>query len=289
MLYASSQEWKNADQKRIMLFGMSGLGKSYLSNILRDSGSWFHYSVDYRIGTRYMGEHIVDNFKVEAMQNPFLEELLRSDSIYIASNITFNNLAPLASYLGKPGNKDKGGITFEEYLRRQRLHKKAEIAAMLDTRHFIDRSKQLYGYDNFVCDTSGSIVEIVDEEDENDPVMREVTQDLLPIWLKGSEAHTEILIERFSKNPKPMYYNEAFLLEAWQNYLREQEVSEEEVDPNHFMLWGYRKLIESRASRYEKLANRWGITIEAEKLADIKTAAQFNDLIEQALDIKKTL
>ena len=39
---------------------------------------WFQYSVDYRIGTRYMDEHIVDNFKREAMGNPFLAELLRS-------------------------------------------------------------------------------------------------------------------------------------------------------------------------------------------------------------------
>ena len=67
MLYNSASDWTNASQKRVMLFGMSGLGKTYVSNILRASG-WFHYSVDYRIGTRYMGEHIVDNFKSEAMK-----------------------------------------------------------------------------------------------------------------------------------------------------------------------------------------------------------------------------
>jgi hypothetical protein len=87
--------------------------------MLRESGGWFHYSIDYRIGTRYMGEHIVDNFKREAMRNPFLRELLLSDSIYIASNITFDNLAPLSTYLGKPGDPAKGGLSFSEYLRRQ--------------------------------------------------------------------------------------------------------------------------------------------------------------------------
>ena len=55
MLYRSADDWRNATEKRIMLFGMSGLGKTYISNLLRASGSWFHYSVDYRIGTRYMG------------------------------------------------------------------------------------------------------------------------------------------------------------------------------------------------------------------------------------------
>ena len=39
-----------------------------------------------------MGEFIVDNFKREAMKVPFLRDLLRSDSIYLNSNITFDNL-----------------------------------------------------------------------------------------------------------------------------------------------------------------------------------------------------
>ena len=78
MLYTTAAEWEAAPQKRIMLFGMSGLGKTHISNILRAEGNWFHYSVDYRIGTRYMGEHIADNFKREAMKVPLLRELLIS-------------------------------------------------------------------------------------------------------------------------------------------------------------------------------------------------------------------
>ena len=85
-------------------FGMSGLGKTHLAKLLRDGGDWFHYSVDYRIGTRYMGEYIADNFKREAMRVPLLRELLLTDSVYISSNITFDNLAPLSTYLGKPGD-----------------------------------------------------------------------------------------------------------------------------------------------------------------------------------------
>ena len=152
----------------------------------QQGGGWFHYSVDYRIGTRYMGEYIADMFKREAMKQPLLRELLLSDSVYIASNITFANLAPLSTYLGKPGDPAKGGLPFAEYVKRQAQHREAEIAATLDTARFIDRAEDLYGYRDFVCDTSGSICEVVDADDPDDPVMRQLSDSLLLVWIKGS-------------------------------------------------------------------------------------------------------
>ena len=109
MIYTSRNTWAEAPHRRVALFGMSGLGKTHMSTTLRASGEWFHYSIDYRIGTRYMGEFIADNAKREAMKVPLLRELLMTDSVYIASNITFDNLAPLSTYLGKPGDPaDRG-------------------------------------------------------------------------------------------------------------------------------------------------------------------------------------
>ena len=96
MIYKSASDWQNNPQKKILLFGMSGLGKTHTSNMLRASGEWFHYSIDYRIGTRYLGEQIVDNFKQEAMQNQFLKGLLKTDSIHIGSNISFDNSLSLS-------------------------------------------------------------------------------------------------------------------------------------------------------------------------------------------------
>ena len=63
MIYTSASDWRAAPQKRVLFFAMSGLGKTYLSSMLRQTGDWFHYSIDYRIGTRYMGEYIADNAK----------------------------------------------------------------------------------------------------------------------------------------------------------------------------------------------------------------------------------
>ena len=284
MIYATAEDWARAPAKRIGLFGMSGLGKTHVSNLLRSSGGWFHYSVDYRIGTRYMGEHIADSFKAEAMNVPYLADLLRSDSIYIASNITFNNLAPLSVYLGKPGDPAKGGLPFEEYLRRQELHRQAEISAMLDTAHFIDRAKRLYGYDHFVCDTSGSLCEVVDPEDAADPVLNALSATLLLIWIEGSEAHTQELVRRFDRAPKPMYYQREFLEAAWSEYLMKNNVKEGDVDPDDFVRWTYARALAHRQPRYRAMADKWGITLKAEDVAGIAVPDDLDRLVMQALE-----
>lgn len=282
MLYSSAAEWLSAPHKRVMLFGMSGLGKTHVSNTLRTSG-WFHYSVDYRIGTRYMGEHIVDNFKTEAMKNPFLANLLRDDSIYIGSNITFDNLAPLSTYLGKPGNPDQGGISFPEYTRRQTLHAKAETSAMHDTIQFIDRARSLYGYEKFVCDTSGSMVEIINADSPADPVMAELSEHILPIWIEDTQAHIEDLVKRFSMAPKPMYYQPEFLERLWSEYLANNALTEPDVDPDEFIRWGYRMLLDHRVPRYRKIAERWGIKVHADDIAKVRNTDEFVALIARAL------
>ena len=283
MLYESKSDWDNAPEKRVMLFGMSGLGKTHISNLLRSEGDWFHYSVDYRIGTRYMGEHIADNFKREAMKVPLLRELLMSDSVMIASNITFDNLAPLSTYLGKPGDPDKGGVPWEEYLRRQEQHREAETAAMLDTGHFIRRAKELYGYDNFVCDTSGSVCEIVDPANPADPVLSALSQNLLMVWIEGSDAHTDALVRRFDRAPKPMCYQAEFLETCWAEYLAEKSVPGDKVDPDDFVRWTYARALAHRQPRYRAIAENWGITLQADDVAAVSTEADFCALIGAAL------
>ncbi|MEO0701825.1 MAG: ATPase [Pseudomonadota bacterium] len=286
MIYQTPQDWAKAPAKRILLFGMSGLGKTHVSNLLRAAGGWFHYSVDYRIGTRYMGEHIADSFKAEAMGVPYLAELLRSDSIYIASNITFDNLAPLSMYLGKPGDPAKGGLPFDEYMRRQALHRQAEINAMLDTAQFIDKAKRLYGYDRFICDSSGSLCEVVDPEDAADPVLTALSQHLLLVWIEGSDAHTQELVARFDRAPKPMYYQPDFLHRAWSDYLSESGLAEDTVDPDTFVRWAYARALAHRQPRYRAMADQWGVTLQAADVAGITTPADLDRLIMAALEAR---
>jgi hypothetical protein len=284
-MYESGPEWRGATARRVMLFGMSGLGKTWLAKMLRERAQWFHYSVDYRIGTRYMGEHIADSFKLEAMKVPLLRELLLGDSVHIRSNITFDNLAPLATYLGKPGDPDKGGLPIAEYRRRQALHHDAEIAAMVDTPHFIARAQSLYGYDNFVCDSSGSICEIVDPENPVDPVLSILSRHVLFVWIEGTEAHTEELIRRFDRAPKPMYYRPEFLTDAWTSYLAQHEMTPDRVDPDAFVRWTYARALAHRQPRYRAMARR-GITLRAADVAALRSPAEFEALVAQALDAR---
>ena len=285
MIYRSAADYLAAPQKRVLLFGMSGLGKTHLANMLRaapkaDGGAWFHYSVDYRIGTRYMNEFIADNFKREAMKVPLLRDLLMTDSVYIASNITFDNLAPLSTYLGKPGAPAKGGVDITEYQRRQTQHQGAEIAALLDTTRFIERARELYGYTNFVCDSSGSICEVVEADDPNDPVMRELSRHLLLVWIKGSDTHKAELTRRFDRAPKPIYFRPDFLADLWAEFTQGRDPAA--VDPDAFLRFGYGRLLDKRQPRYEAMAG-WGVTVSAEQVASVHNPAAFDTMIAQAI------
>lgn len=282
MIYDSGEDWRAAPHKRVMLFGMSGLGKTHLSALLRASGEWFHYSVDYRIGTRYLGEEIADDFKREAMKVPLLRTLLMTDSVRISSNITFQNLAPLSCWVGKPGDPARGGMPFKEYRRRQALHREAEIAAMLDSTRFIARAEDIYGYPHFVCDTSGSICEVVEPENPDDPLLARLERLMLPVWIRGTEAHTDELIRRFDRAPKPMYYQPAFLEAAWRDY---GEAHPGPVDPDAFIRWTYARALAARQPRYAALARR-GVTVEAAEAAAVVTPDDFTDLIARAIDRK---
>ncbi len=282
MIYPTVADWRAAPRRRVLFFGMSGLGKTHVANLLRAAGGWFHYSIDYRIGTRYMGELIADNFKRESMKVPLLRELLMTDSVYIASNITFDNLAPLSTYLGKPGDPAKGGLPFAEYRRRQDEHREAEIAALMDTPRFIRRAEDLYGYPHFVCDSGGSICEVVDPDDPADPVLSVLEAHLLLVWIEGTEAHTADLIRRFDRAPKPMYYQPAFLEAAWAEYRAARGLAEAEVDPDDFVRWTYARALAHRQPRYAAMARR-GVTVAAADVATVRDVADVEAVIEAAI------
>ncbi len=275
----TAKEFLARPHKAITLLGMSGVGKTTLAYSLPAS-KWFHYSGDYRIGTKYLVEPILDNIKRQAMQVDFLRDLLRSDSIYIASNITVHNLAPVASFLGKIGRADLGGLPVAEFIKRQRLHREAEIGAMRDVAQFIEKAQQIYGYEHFVNDAGGSICELDDEETTN--VLAEHT---LILYLKPDEAMEQTLIERADTAPKPMYYKEDFLIPQLEEYVSSTGLaSPDAIVPDEFARWVFPRLLEHRRPAYEAFADAHGYTIDAREAEDVASEEDFLALVTSVLD-----
>ena len=282
MLYPDAKSWHAAPHKSVLFFGMSGLGKTHVSKMLVQQGNWFHYSVDYRIGTSGMYDHIKDNLIAHAMREPFLAQMLRQDTINIEPNIHDHDLSAVSAYLGKPGNPEKGGLPMAEYTRRQSQFREAEIKALVDTPTFMERAQRLYGYPHFICDTGGSICEWIDPKDNNDPLLAKLAEHCLLVWIKGTEDHSQELIRRFDRAPKPMAYEPAFLERVWSEYLNENNCSEGDVDPDTFIRWTYAQALAHRQPRYAAMA-RHGITVTAEDIYAVTSSTEFEALIASKL------
>jgi len=277
----SAQEFRDQEHKSITLRGMSGVGKTFLSNILRKS-DWFHYSGDYRIGTRYLDEPILDNIKIQAMQVPFLRDLLRSDSIYINNNITVDNLDVVSTFIGKVGDPELGGLPLEEYKRRQALHLIAEKSAMNDVPDFIGKARQIYGFNNFIHDAGTSLCELNDES-----ILEMLAEHTIFIYIQANEDDEKRLIDRAKSSPKPMYSQPDFLDEQLAIYMQENELEYVAmINPDEFARWIFPRLFYSRIPRYEAIAKKYGYTIKTEDLYNIDTEADFLMLVEKALGAK---
>ena len=274
----SASEFTQWPNKAITLLGMSGIGKTTLANKLPKS-KWFHYSGDYRIGTKYLEEPILDNIKERAMEVVFLRDLLKTDSIYISSNITVNNLAPISTFLGKIGALSKGGLSPKEFLRRQELHKKAETEAMKDVPDFIEKSKRIYRYDHFINDAGGSICELVDTE-----AMDALVKNTMIVYIEDNQEIKDTLIERVISHPKPLYYNTDFLMRNLENYENEMKKSPETMDPDEFVRWIFPKLLEYRNTKYESIASQPGYTIQASEAINVNNESDFLGLIVKAIE-----
>lgn len=274
----SRREFLARDCKAITLLGMSGVGKTTLTNKLPKE-KWFHYSGDYRIGTQYLGEPIMDNIKHQAMQVKFLRDMLRSDSIYIASNITIHNLTPISTFLGKLGDPDKGGLPIEEFKYRQLLHYRAELSAMRDARAFLRKSRELYGYDNFVNDAGGSLCELDDTA-----TLEQLAQDTVIVYLRASEEMEELIIQRQLDYPKPLYYQERFLDKNLEEYMQlEKLASVDNVSPDKFVRWIFPRLVAHRKPLYQAIADQYGYTVDATDAEQVHDESGFLELIGASL------
>ena len=247
--------------KRFALLGMSGLGKTFISRKLVNKDRWSHYSVDYEIGKllfKNEHKHLLDGFEI-------------------------GNLTNLSNFLGKPGSQSLGGISFSDYLKRQQLHRDAEIKATLNASLLVENSPEL---SHFMCDTSGSICELVNPLDENDKILSSLSKNFLIICLEAPDTMYQVLIDRFLAKPKPMYYEENFLNSLWQRFRDDTSTICDEINPDDFMIYGFKALIERRKAIFDTISKNWGISLNFEQLREVKCAADLIEAIECAIRVK---
>lgn len=272
-------EFRAWENKKVTLLGMSGVGKTYLSSMLRDS-QWFHFSGDYRIGTRYLDEPILDMIKQQAMQVPFLRELLRNDWIYIRNNIKVNDLGPVLSFVGKLGNPELGGVELDDFVKHQSLYREGEVATMFDVPDFIKKAQNIYGYKHFINDVGGSLCEL-----DEPGVIETLAEHTLMLYIQVTNKEEEQkLIARAQSAPKPLYYRAEFLQEQLAIYLKENNMQyAAEMDPDEFTRWIFPRLFHSRVPRYEKIAKQ-GYTVTSEEVSKVNNEEDFLRLLETAIE-----
>ena len=244
--------------KRFALIGMSGLWKTFISQRLAEKDSWSHYSIDYEIGKLLFKDqykNLLDGFEID-------------------------NLTNLSKFLGKPGSPSLGGISFSEYLTRQKLHRDAEIKATLNACQLVEKSPAL---SHIVCDTSGSICELVDPSDKNDRILTSLSKNFVIICLEAPDSMYQVLINRFLAKPKPMYYEETFLHSLWENFKDHTSNVNDKINPDEFMIYGFKALIKRRKEIFDTISKNWGISLNFEQISKIKSGADFINTIQFAI------
>ncbi|MDP2057242.1 MAG: ATPase, partial [Thiobacillus sp.] len=259
--------------------GMSGVGKTHISGMLRGH-DWFHFSGDYRIGTRYLDEPILDLIKQQAMQVPFLRDLLRRDWIDIKNNIKIHDLGPVLTFVGKLGGPGWGGLPLDEFSRRQAAYRDAEIAAMRDVPGFIRKGQEIYGYPHFVNDVGGSLCEL-----DEPGVVELLAEHTLILYIQITTREEEdTLIKRAQSDPKPLYFRPSFLAEQLPVYLKEKGIDYvAQVEPDDFARWVFPRLFHSRIPRYEAIAKPHGYTVTSQEVAQVRDERDFLALLEMAI------
>ena len=277
-MIVTADQFKNEKNKRLTLLGMSGVGKTHLAKLIGEEGRWFHFSGDYRIGATHLKEAIIANVSLKMKQDPWLRPLIENNSISINSQVTFDNLEPISTFLGKIGNPEEGGLPIAEFIRRQGLFLEAEKKTMYEVPQFIKQSQEK-GYDHFINDAGGSLCELSDNK-----LYRLLSEQTLIVYIKTNKENERALINRAKNSPKPMYYNSGFFEKALQSYLKENSLSyAAQINPDAFVSWVFPRLMADRLKKYNKIAEKYGCTIKNNDLHNCRSANDVINLISRAL------
>ena len=158
----------------------------------------------------------------------------------------------------------------------------------MDVPDFVGKAQEIYQYRNFVCDSGGSLCEVVDPSNPLDPVLTCLSENTLLLYVEGTPEHTRMLVERFRKAPKPMYYQPRFLETKWAEYKAQNAITrDEDVDPDGFAVWGFEQLLHHRVPLYKQIADHFGYTIRMRDVPSVQSEEDFTALVSNAIDQTK--
>lgn len=256
-------------QHSITLLGTSGVGKTTLAALLKQGG-WYHYSGDYRIATRYLREPIQDWLRAQLREEALLWSLLQQDALKLEGKVRIDNLAILSAFVGKLG---RDGYDFATFRERQALFATAEMEAMRDVRMFKKRAEAL-GFHAFINDAGGSICEIDDTV-----LLQDLAQETLFVYLDTDEALYQELMARAQRYPKPICYHPDFLEKTVHAYATQTGTQPDDFDSDAFIRFVMPQMMAHRRERCLRLAQQYGVVLNAREVWRLKSAAAFEELL----------
>ena len=85
-----------------------------------------------------------------------------------------------------------------------------------------------------------------------------------------------------------MYYEENFLHSLWQTFKIGSIDTDDKINPDDFMIYGFKALIKRRKKIFDIISKNWGVSLNFEYLRKVKSADDLIDAKQVEMDKKRS-
>ena len=255
-----ADDFVKAPRHAVTVFGMAGVGKTRLAPLLQRErlvpllGRLPHrHALHGRVHRRQLQAR-GDEGAVPARPAALGLDL---DLTPTSPSTTSSRSRPISA---RPATRKRGGLTLAEYQRRQDQHRVAEIAALHGCAATSSSGRhELYGYDDFIADTGGSLIEVVDPDNADDPVVKTLTEHTAAALHPRHRGRTPTSSSGASRT-RPSRCTTSRTSSPRNGPSTRSSTgrqSDDDVDPDGFGAWGFEALLHDRLPRYQALADKF--------------------------------
>ena len=72
----------------------------------------------------------------------------------------------------------------------------------------------------------------------------------------------------------------------WKSFRDDTLTTCDEINPDDFMIYGFKALIKRRKAIFDTISKNWGISLNFEQLREVKCAADLIGAVESAIRVK---